>query len=542
MELTDLALPSLNPFASDYLEGVLETESYFDYDIHSKDAFKRRYEELMSRPFKRADTADYIDKYMSRFPESEAVKKNIEALRQPDSAVVIGGQQAGILTGPLYTIHKVISVIKLAEEQEGKLGKKIIPLFWIAGEDHDLAEINHIYTMKHGKPAKNSYPLYHPFKTMATDIGIDAGTAESWIREIFETYGETEFTNRLIADLCAEAARSESLVDFFARLIHSWFHKYGLLLLDAGDPELRRVESDYFTRFISCSEKIAESVLAQQSLMGKAGYRRMIEMEPASANLFYYMLKNKERVLLEHDGSMYKGKNGEVALTKDELLETAASAPQQLSNNVVTRPLMQEHLFPVLAFISGPGEIAYWAELKKVFELFSIKMPPIVPRLNITLVEPGIMTDMRELGLDYGTVLQEGTEAAEQAYIDSVKDEEVEKIFQRLKENLLEDHHHFSRKAAEADKGLEPLLDKNRYFLESQLDFMYGKIIQSTKERNGTVLGKYRRTALSLYPLHSPQERIWNICYYLNKYGPDLIDGLMELEYPFNNRHKLVFL
>lgn len=542
MELTDLALPSLNPFASDYLEGVLETESYFDYDIHSKDTFEKRYEELMSRSFKREDTADYIDNYMSRFPESEAVKKNIEALRQPDTAVVIGGQQAGILTGPLYTIHKVISVIKLAEEQEQKLGRKIIPVFWIAGEDHDLAEINHIYTMKQGKPAKNSYPLYHPFKTMATDIVLDAGTAESWIQEIFETFGETEFTNRLVADLSAEAGRSDSLVDFFARLIHGWFEKYGLLLLDAGDPELRRIESDYFRQFISCSDKIAESVLAQQTIMGAAGYKRMIEMEPASANLFYYTLKNKERVLLEHEGSMYKGKNGEVALTKDELLETAASAPQQLSNNVVTRPLMQEHLFPVLAFISGPGEIAYWAELKKAFELFSIKMPPIVPRLNITLVEPGIMTDMQELGLDFGTVLKEGTEMAEQAFIDDVKDEEVEKIFLQLKENLSVNHQLLSRKAAKADKGLEPLLEKNRYFLESQLDFMYGKIIQSTKERNGTVLAKYRRTALSLFPLQSPQERIWNICYYLNKYGPDLIDGLMEMDYPFNNRHKLVFL
>ena len=542
MELTDLALPSLNPFASDYLEGVLETESYFDYDIHSKDTFEKRYEELMSRSFKREDTADYIDNYMSRFPESEAVKKNIEALRQPDTAVVIGGQQAGILTGPLYTIHKVISVIKLAEEQEQKLGRKIIPVFWIAGEDHDLAEINHIYTMKQGKPAKNSYPLYHPFKTMATDIVLDAGTAESWIQEIFETFGETEFTNRLVADLSAEAGRSDSLVDFFARLIHGWFEKYGLLLLDAGDPELRRIESDYFRQFISCSDKIAESVLAQQTIMGAAGYKRMIEMEPASANLFYYTLKNKERVLLEHEGSMYKGKNGEVALTKDELLETAASAPQQLSNNVVTRPLMQEHLFPVLAFISGPGEIAYWAELKKAFELFSIKMPPIVPRLNITLVEPGIMTDMQELGLDFGTVLKEGTEMAEQAFIDDVKDEEVEKIFLQLKENLSVNHQLLSQKAAKADKGLEPLLEKNRYFLESQLDFMYGKIIQSTKERNGTVLAKYRRTALSLFPLQSPQERIWNICYYLNKYGPDLIDGLMEMDYPFNNRHKLVFL
>ena len=125
----------------------------------------------------------------------------------------------------------------------------------------------------------------------------------------------------------------------------------------------------------------------------------MIEMEDDAVNLFYYMKDKKDRCLLEKCGGQFSGKNGELIFTKEQLLQIAKETPEQLSNNVVTRPLMQELLFPVLAFISGPGEIAYWAELKRVFDVFSIKMPPIVPRLNITFVERGIETDLQEVDL-----------------------------------------------------------------------------------------------------------------------------------------------
>ena len=240
MEMKDLALPSLNRFASDYLQNRLETEEYFHYDLSNPDIYRNRYLELMNRSFLRGELSDYIQQYMSRFPSSDAVNGNIERLRSNDSVVVIGGQQAGLLSGPLYTIHKVISIIKLAEEQEKELGKSVIPVFWIAGEDHDLAEVNHVYVMKNSKPNKKTYPSYQPYKTMVSDVELDTEKAEKWFEEIIETYGETAFTNKLLIDIKETIEQSNTFVDFFARLIHEWFHEYGLLLVDAGDPKLRR--------------------------------------------------------------------------------------------------------------------------------------------------------------------------------------------------------------------------------------------------------------------------------------------------------------
>ncbi len=542
MEMRDLALPSLNRFASDYLQGHLEVEDYFHYDLASSKMYHNRYEELMNRTFMRQELADYIEDYMARFPESAAVLKNIADLRKEDSVVVIGGQQAGLLTGPLYTIHKVISIIKLAQEQEEELQKRVIPVFWIAGEDHDVAEVNHVYVMKGGKPSKKTYPSYQPFKTMVTDIELDSVQMEQWFEEIVETYGETNFTSQLLANMKDIIEQSNTFVDFFSALIHEWFQEYGLLLMDAGDPALRKIESRFFEQIIERNEEITAAVLTQQACIQKQGYKRMIEMEDSAVNLFYYMKDKKDRCLLEKKGEQFSIKNGEILFTKEQLLQMAKETPEQLSNNVVTRPLMQELLFPVLAFISGPGEIAYWAELKKVFELFLIKMPPIVPRLNITFVERGIETDLQEVDLTLETALTEGTEKSIVQYLESVKDHTLDDLFQTMKTDLLKNHQQLSQYMMNRDKGMELLLKKNLFFLQQQLEFLNKKIEARTKEKYDIVVRKYERIQQSLYPLHSPQERIWNIFYYLNKYGPNFVQEVMKLSFSFDNKHKVIYV
>lgn len=540
--MRDLALPSLNKFASDYLQGHLEVEDYFHYDIANQDMYRMRYQELMNRTFMRQELADYIEHYMDRFPEDEAVARNIADLRKADSVVVIGGQQAGLLTGPLYTIHKVISIIKLAEEQEQVLQQRVIPVFWIAGEDHDVAEVNHVYVMKAGKPTKTTYPSYQPFKTMVADIELDSVLMEQWFEEIISTYGETDFTARLIAQMKEFVRNSNSFVDFFSSLIHQWFKEYGLLLMDAADPGLRKIESIFFEQMIERSEEITSAVLTQQAFIQNQGYKRMIEMEEDACNLFYYIRDKKDRCLLKSCDGQYTGKNGELAFSKEQLLDIARKYPEHLSNNVVTRPIMQELLFPVLAFISGPGEISYWAELKKAFDVFEMKMPPIVPRLNITFVERGIETDLQEVGLSLETVLTEGTEKALVDYLESVKDDTLDGLFQKMKSDFLMNHQMLSERAIDLDKGIEPLLHKNLFFIEQQLDFLDQKLAQRMKEKHEIVVRKYERIQQSLYPIHSPQERIWNIFYYLNKYGPDFVQEVMKLSYQFNNMHKIIYI
>jgi bacillithiol biosynthesis cysteine-adding enzyme BshC len=252
----------------------------------------------------------------------------------------------------------------------------------------------------------------------------------------------------------------------------------------------------------------------------------------------------QERILLEYDRTQdrFIGKNGVLSFSKEELLRVLADSPERLSNNVVTRPLMQDFLFPTLGFIAGPGEIAYWAELKKVFEHFGIKMPPIIPRLNITLLDRSIETDIEEMELELAEVLQFGTSIKKDAFLESIKDKEVEELFTAARDQLTRQYLLIEEKTGQLDKGLLPLLKKNQDLLIKQISFMEGRLEKSVKMQHETVLEKFSRIDLALRPEGSPQERIWNIFWFINKYGLDFVHSLMELSYEFDGNHKVIKL
>ncbi|WP_071459349.1 bacillithiol biosynthesis cysteine-adding enzyme BshC [Bacillus massilinigeriensis] len=542
MEIYNLALPAMNRFSAGYLEGVPSVTQLFHYDYKQESHYKRRLEELKERNFARIELADHIESFMSRYPSSEEVKRNLAKLRKENSVAVIGGQQAGILTGPLYTIHKIISIIALARQKESELGIPVVPVFWIAGEDHDYQEINHVYVMRNGNPEKMVYPQKQLEKTMASQIRIDREECRRWIHEVLKTYGETEHTKALLEFVEKTLADAESIVDFFAAIIMELFKEHGLLIVDSGNPELRVLEKDHFAKVINNSKAIAEAVMNQQQTKSFFGYKNSLEMQANAMNLFYYDREHEGRILLyrnEQEGTI-TGKNGEISFTESELLELALKHPEALSNNVVTRPLMQEWLFPVLGFIGGPGEIAYWSELKLVFEHFGMMMPPIVPRLNITLLDRSVDADLAELSLDLLEVMEFGIERQKHIFISSIKDGDLDDIFINLKEEIKIRYSGIREHLCVKEPSLVPLLEKNERILLSQINFIAEKTKEPALRKNEAVLRKYDRIANSLRPLGIPQERVWNPFWYFNKYGIRFVQEILKQKLTFDGSHKIV--
>ena len=539
MEMINLSLPATNRFATDYLAGVPEIQRFFHYRFQDSSDYQARLVELKNRNFMRKELAECIEKYMEHFPSSKEVKTSLEKLKQENSAVIIGGQQAGILTGPLYSIHKVISIITLARQKEKELNIPIIPVFWIAGEDHDFQEVNHIYLEKKGEIQKVIYPERVIDKRMVSDVRLNKDICIKWVEEIIETFGETEHTNELLFFMREAVQKSETFVDFFAQIVMELFKDEGLLVIDSGYQGLRCLEKEIFISQIEQVTGINHCVKDVQHQLEDEGFNRSIEMSDQAANLFYYDDDYKERILLEYNEGkqQFIGKNGALRFSRTELLNIASEFPWKLSNNVVTRPITQEMLFPTLAFIAGPGEIAYWAELKQVFEHFSIKMPLIVPRLNITLLDRAVESDFEELGLSLEEVLTNGTGKQQEAYLESVKDQELEELFQYTKKQLLENYGKIQQKL---DKGLIPLIEKNQARLMEQIDFMEGKTEDHLKQKHEFALGKFQRVDHSLRPIGAPQERILNALYYMNQYGIPFLSELAHLNYDFDGKHKVI--
>ena len=539
MELESLNIPAINQFASKYLKQEEPVTSFFHYNVNSPSVYSDRMKDLDSRQFPRAGLTECISSYMNDLPSSKKVEESLGKLK--DNAVaVVAGQQAGLLTGPLYTIHKIISVIQLARQQEAELKRPVVPVFWIAGEDHDYQEVNHIYVEKGSKLEKMGYPERVLEKKMTSHITYTKSVMKKWLDEILVVLGETEHTKQLSSDLNQMIDQEESIVRFFAHIVMNLFKDFGLLVIDSSYPSLRRLEATHFHHLLESSQSITNAVLEQQEDIQKSGFGTQLDISPNAANLFLQI--QDERALLEREGNMFFEKNSGKTFSSEELLSILEESPESFSNNVVTRPMMQEWLFPTLAFIGGPGEIAYWGELKKAFEFVDLKMPPVVPRLNITIVEREIDKRIQDLQLSLHGVITEGVSTARDDFWKSLERPGLETEMREIQEELERKYERIREQVISVDQGLDAIIDKNLEFHLSQFDFLRKKIDKALREKHSITFNQFMRVENRLRPNGGPQERTWNVLYFLNKYGPTFVRDLTLQDFTFDGSHKLVYI
>ncbi|WP_223700326.1 bacillithiol biosynthesis cysteine-adding enzyme BshC [Sutcliffiella deserti] len=542
MNIVELSLPTINKFSSAYLSEEESIHRFFTYNPFSENTYEIRKNALTHRSFRRDELSDHLLGFNEKYQAGEQTLHNIEKLRRDDALVVVAGQQAGLLTGPLYTISKIISIIKLAEEQESKLGVPVLPVFWIAGEDHDYQEINHINVPQNNNIEKIALHMKSAGKKMISELDFHKGDIQEWVNKILHTYGETPYTKDIKALLNQSVESSSSLVDFFAHLITNLFKGTGLILVNASDPGLRKLETPYFHTLLSKNREITAEVTKSQNKLVDLGHTPMLEVQPDSMNIFYHLHEERELLYWNEASQTAITKNSSVEFSLEELYENIEKHPERFSNNVVTRPIMEEFLFPTLAFIGGPGEISYWAELENAFKVVNLEMPPVVPRLSFTIVERHIDSTIRELGENLEGILKEGLEDKRKAWLaEQELDETVSQMEQHMKE-YLEVHHKFKDTSKVLMPHLQSNFEKNWNLIDRQFLYIKRLLERSAYEKHENIMKKYHRVELALVPNGIPQERVWNIYYYLNEYGLDLVNRLCEIPMKHNGKHKVVFI
>lgn len=536
-----LEIDSINPskIITDFYAKGDFLPTFFDYSYEND--FEKRLEELNKRSFQKEALTRHLLTFNEKFNCSMETIINIEKLQESDAVTVVGGQQAGVLTGPLYTIHKIISILKLAKEQEEKLNVPVIPIFWVAGEDHDFDEINHVFSIHSRKVLKRKVKQLNNRKLPVSNLNIDTDSLTNFVINVIRDLDETKITKDLLNSINEAIDNSDTYVDFFCFLIHKLFENTGIVLMDSHNPELRGLEVPFFKQLIHSSASLHECFLEQAAELYDLGYGEPIERSGNNAHLFYHY--KDTRLLLElNEEGLYSDRQNICQFTKEQLLELVEKEPYNFSNNVVTRPLMQEFLLPVLAFIGGPGEVAYWATLRKAFHLYDFKVPPVVPRLSITMIEPHIEKWLNEFDLPVETVLKEGNQVAQKnvGFLEDQKqiDEVVHEVL-----NQFEDIHKPLRElAVNYNKGLEAIALKNELIIKKEISFLAREIEKSVRQKYQHQLMKLELIEMNLCPGRKPQERSLNIVKYLNEYGFGLIRQLIELPLEFNGTHKLVTL
>lgn len=539
MHIETMTLSNESELIKKYKNHDTNVMSYFDYMPYS--TYEERLNDLKKRNFDRKGLVNVLKHLNSDWNAPIETMQNIERLKDDKSVVVIGGQQAGLLTGPMYTIHKIISLIQLAKQEEKRLNVPVIPVFWIAGEDHDYDEINHVYLSEDVKLIKHQLDQSIEGKPSVSKIPKDDEYITKWLDEVLASLEETAFTKDLSRHLYEALGKSNNYIDFFSYIIFDLFQDEGIVLMDSAHPEIRQIEKPYFKKMIQHQEEIAAGVYETKQQLEQAGFPIMMDTEINSGHLFYEY--QNERLLLERtpEGDWIdKGEN--ISLTTEELLNIVEDTPERLSNNVVTRPLMQECLFPTLAFIGGNGEISYWSTLKRAFHSLNMKMPPVLPRLSFTLSNAKIKKTLDKLNLTYDIVLNGETDNYKINWLKAQTNPPIELLVNEVKQTIDMDHKPLRELAQQIRTDVGQLADANLLRIQREIDFLKQKMSTALEDKYAQQIHAFNFVQNTLYPENSLQERTWNVVEWVNQHGVQFISELCNERCSFKDQHYLIEL
>lgn len=476
--------------------------------------------------------------YQRQLQPGPLALKHIEELAGGDALAVVGGQQAGLFGGALLIAYKALTVVQTARHAAERLGRRVVPVFWIAGEDHDYEEANHLFVSPgEGEPRKVKLGRPEGPRHAVSRTPLSAVDWEIALTELALTLPDTEFKPELLRQIRSTACDAPTLTLAFARLLSAWFADDGLVLLDADDPAIRRLESGMFGELIAGSERLGEALAAGEASVSALGYRIQAESAPDGANLFVHA--EQGRTLLFRQGERFEDRKGGLSYSRGELLTMAAQRPEQLSNNALSRPLMQDYLLPVLATVLGPSEIAYWATLGPAFAAFDLRMPIIVPRQSFTYLEPQVEKLLQRYDVTAEQVAADGRRlkaqwlAAQDSWDIGERFAEVRAQFAALYEPVL-------ATVNEVDRGLSKLGESNMALILEQISYLEQRTGGAIAKRHEASLRQWDRLLQSLAPLEQPQERVYGIVHFINRYGPSWLAALRHIPFDVTGGHRLM--
>lgn len=542
MKVERFQLEPAQPITRDYIYNFASVAPLYPHNPWDESSERARtaWLDRPSRPQAGRDKlADALRAYNESVGNGEAAFRHIEALRDDGTLVVIGGQQAGLFTGPLLVLYKAITVISEARQATERLGRKVIPVFWIAGEDHDLDEANHTFVLNETLSVqKIKLNANADKKTSVSKWNISPEAWDEAIAQLEQTLMNTEFKPELIDRLKTILSVSSTLSEQFARTLAWLFEDYGLVLVDSDDPGLRKLESVMFRSIVSRQPELSETLLKAKENLERLGYKAQVEVAPGQAHLFVY--HDGERLLLSRQGDRFADRKGLVSFTESELVELAEREPERLSNNVMTRPLMQDYLFPVLSVVLGPSEIAYWGLLSAAFELFGLQMPVLVPRYEFTLLEGTIQKQMGKFGLDFEDVVRRLDEK-QAAWLEAQGSLQVEELFAETKAKFAAMYEPVVASVAGINPGLRKLGETNMQKIIEQIEFLEARASDGFRSQHESALRHWERIRVSILPGGKPQERVFNVFQYWVKYGGGWLRELAETPLNRDGSHRIVY-
>ncbi len=473
---------------------------FYRYDPHNFESFAASAKEI-----------DYPDDRRSAMVRALAAQNgpsaNLERLAQPGTVAVVTGQQVGLFSGPAYTVYKAVTAARWAKELSDR-GTPAVPVFWLATEDHDLAEVDHAWAFD-----SNRQPVALKAQTKSNGKPRPVGgivVEQAPLDELRRALNGFPHADEVIAMVGEAYPAGVTMGAGFRALVQKLLAPLGLIFLDPLDPEIRKIGAPLIGDALDRAGELKSALLQRNKELEAAGYHAQVHLEDKTS--LFFLLENSERVPL-------RVKESEFAALHDRAAE--------ISPNALLRPVMQDYLLPTCAYVGGPAELAYLAQSQVIYEKLLGRMPVMISRAGFTLLEPRAQKLLNRYKLTLPQVFVE-EHCLQERVAHSLVPEALSNSFDTETTGVM---NHLIRVRAELEKfdpTLAASLDNSKAKIAYQLDKARRKTAAEIMRRNDRAAADARYLTGLLYPHRHLQERFYSILPFLAAHGPDLVERLFE--------------
>lgn len=535
-------LPHQSRLFLDYLRDPLALKRFYPSAVHLHHELAARvHEVLAAHKTDRAVLCDALEAMNIAWGATDETRANIKRLREADCVAVVSGQQAGLFTGPLYTIYKALSAVKLAGCLAQR-GTKAVPVFWIATEDHDFAEVATAEFI--GCDCRlASVNASHAMHTEGMPVGsvvLDESINEV-VQRLLDVLPTTEFTPDLESLVRDAWKPGRGYGEAFARMMTRLVGRYGLILLDPLDAKLKRLAAPLYAEAARRAPEMAAALETRSRELEAAGYHAQVVATANSFPLFLHEAEGMRHAVTRTTEGLYKVKGMREEYAAEELSRWAAREPQRFSPNVTLRAVIQDYLLPTVAYFGGAAEIAYFAQTAEVYRMLERPATPILHRASMTIVEShtGRMLERYDLGLsDFFPGLDHVIARVVEQHLGA----ETARAFDRTEESVARELDTLQEQLRRVDPTLADALSTGRRKINYQLEGLRTRFHRAQMNRDRAAHRQLERAAATLYPHKTLQERHINITSLVARHGHYVINWIYEAINLGSSDHQIIYL
>lgn len=535
-------LPGQSRLFLEYQSDPASLKRYYPNAVSSVSALAGFAEKALdSYTMDRNAVCDALDEINMACGASDGAMANIELLRHERTVAVLTGQQTGLFTGPLYTIYKALSAVKLAERLTAE-GVTTVPLFWAATEDHDFEEVASVSVIG-GDAAVKDVRYDPPNRIADSQVGsveLDNAVVDA-IREFISALPPTEFTADIEQMLTASWAPSAKFGEAFLKHLADIFRPFGLIFVDPQNPALKSLSNPVCVEAIRHSDAIALALTARSRQLTAVGYHAQVLVEYDYFSLFWQTDDGVRTAIRKIGDGQYRSKADKRQFTTADLINIAETEPERFSPGVMLRPVVQDYLFPTICYFGGGAEIAYFAQNSVVYEALKRPVTPVVHRQSFTVVEARHRRTLDDLDLEFFDLFA-GIESLLPTLIERHISPQTAQLFAAVEERINTELNRLDQSLSQLDVTLAANLAKRRQKMIYHIGALRRKAYLAELRKSDTLNNRISAAFAALYPNGHLQERSINVTTYLNKYGPNFIDWLYEAIDLDDRGHRLIYL